>query len=390
MMSRKIWGMTLMAAVLTSSMAMTGCSSSGTSNSTADPKQSPGAVTAAATADPTAKQVTLNFMGIYGSGSNEGQPKVLEQANKMLSTLLPNTKLEMTMYTPAEYKQKWDLGIAAGEQIDIAWSGFSIPFVTEVQKGSYQQLDDLLQKYGQDILKNVPANTLDLARMNGKTYAIAADKDNFGLRLGAYMPKSVYDKYWDKEGAKTVFLNQKTAYRSITPGMYDFLDAFLKKQLDDNALQAGFSPFVFAQMNQGTPLAGSETGPILRLSNRGNKWDFTVYNYFELPEVKLFYQKMAEFYKKGYMRKDMSTQQNPRDLENMNLDNSYTFWTHLYTDFPSGNNDSFVRDVAGTKVPFVQVRIEDDFRLNVLEASGSLAIPITAKNPIKGKICKTC
>jgi putative aldouronate transport system substrate-binding protein len=196
----------------------------------------------------------------------------------------------------------------------------------------------------------------------------------------------VYDKYWDKEGAKTVFLNQKTPYRSITPEMYDFLEQFLKKMADNNELQAGLSPFIFGQMNQGSSLAGTTdawtpNGPMIRLADKGQKWDLNVYNYYELPEVKLYYQKLAEFYEKGYMRKDMSTQQNPRDLENPNLNNSYTFWAHMYTDFASGDNNSFVRELPGTQIPFVQVRIENDFRYNSLEASASVAIPVTSKNP---------
>jgi putative aldouronate transport system substrate-binding protein len=376
MVMKKTMVKAILAVGLSSVLVLSGCQ-----NGEKTPSE-----TTAADAD-ASKQVTLKFMGILGGGStNEDQSKVLEQANEMLADLLPNTKLELSMYSTAEYKQKWDLGIAAGETIDLAWSGFSIPFVEEVQKGSYLELDDLLAKYGQDIIKNVPASTLDMAKMNGKTYAVATDKDNFGLRLGAFMPKSVYEKYWDVEGAKSVFLNQQTPYRSITPEMYDYLETFLKKMKEDNALQAGFSPFVFAQLIQGTPLAGSTdawtpNGPMIRLANKGQEWDLTVHDYYELPEVKLFYQKLAEFYTKGYMRKDMSTQQNPRDLENTSIDNSYTFWTHMYTDFSSGNNDSFVKDIPGSKVPFVQVRLEDDFRYNTLEASASVAIPVTSKNP---------
>lgn len=374
-------GMILCMAV---TMFLTGCGKGGEQRKEAEN-------TGISTAD-AEKPVTLKFLTFGNSGTKtEGIELVWKEINKKLPEVLPNTQLEPMFLESAQYKQKWDMMIAAGEEIDVAWTGYLIPFAEEVEKGSYKELDALVEKFGVDLKKEIPEWYMDLGRYKGKLYQVPAFKDQVGLRIGAYMPKELYDKYWDKEGAKKVFSDYSgLPYRQATQEMYDFFEAWMEKLKNNNELKSGFSPWIWAQFNQGILMNGSAEAAapypaIIRLPARGHQWDLTVRNYYELPETKLFYKTMADWYTKGYMRKDMMTLENPREFENNKDQTGYAAWFHTYMNF---QNDDVVREVPqSTKstgqyyLPTVQVRLEKDFYLTPWGSSAGLTIPYTSKNP---------
>src|SRR5690606_25796806 len=111
----------------------------------------------------------------------------------------------------------------------------------------------------------------------------------------------------------------------------------------------------------------------LRLPNRGEPFDYTVYNRFELPEFKLFYDTMADWYKSGYIRKDILGLQNPREDEGK--ENGYTAWFHAYYDY-TADSESLSKGF-----PIEVLPLEDEYYISRLTVPSSTAIPVTAKYP---------
>ena len=92
--------------------------------------------------DDGSEQVTLKWVFV-GPGEQEDSQKVWDKFNEVLANYLPNTTVEFECITSADYAEKWKLMSASQENLDIVWHGWMLPYVSEVKKGSYMELDEL-------------------------------------------------------------------------------------------------------------------------------------------------------------------------------------------------------------------------------------------------------
>jgi putative aldouronate transport system substrate-binding protein len=82
-----------------------------------------------------------------------------------------NMKLELTYIPWSNYQQKLELALSTGEDYDLFWYG--APFVSVYYtKGYIQPLDELLDQYGQDLIKHIPDENFKQNRIDGKLWAI--------------------------------------------------------------------------------------------------------------------------------------------------------------------------------------------------------------------------
>lgn len=98
--------------------------------------------------------------------------KVVDEINKKLETLLPNTKIELML--DANMAEKWPLWMSTQKSIDIAHSGYVTVLEEEVAKKSYMSLDDLVEEYAPNIkeLETKYWYSYDNAKVQGQLYAI--------------------------------------------------------------------------------------------------------------------------------------------------------------------------------------------------------------------------
>jgi len=80
-------------------------------------------------------------------------------------------KLEVVFVPWSQYWEQKDIMLAANEPIDLYWDGLP-DLSTIVNKKQAQPLDELIEKYGQDMLKVLPQEQLQGAKINGQTYGI--------------------------------------------------------------------------------------------------------------------------------------------------------------------------------------------------------------------------
>lgn len=115
------------------------------------------------------EQVTLTMA--LPAAKQEDADKVLEEVNKRLETLLPNTKLELIY---GDLEEKWPLWMATKKSIDIAHSGFATDLEEEVKKKSYLELDTLIDEYAPTIKKHqeIYWYAYDTGVIDGNLYAV--------------------------------------------------------------------------------------------------------------------------------------------------------------------------------------------------------------------------
>ena len=100
-----------------------------------------------------------------------GMDAVIAEAERRMKNTL-NIKLDWIMLPFDQWKTKKDLSLASGEpndlMFDAPWAGMN----TAIDAGYYTPLDDLLEKYGQNIIANHGRQVIDNNRFNGKVMGI--------------------------------------------------------------------------------------------------------------------------------------------------------------------------------------------------------------------------
>ncbi|RAV05535.1 ABC transporter substrate-binding protein [Paenibacillus sp. YN15] len=289
---------------------------------------------------------------------------VWKEFNKQLQAYLPNTTVEFEYVPSSEYKEKWQLIAASGEQVDIAWTGWLVSFTEEVNKGAYLALDDLIGKYGKDILGEVPEYVLDLGKVGGRTYSVPSYKDMVDLKIGMRTHKELAEKYWDYEKAEKVFFSRED--RVLREEDYDILEGYMARLKEAGELRKGISDVNLYSMVLGINLGG-------QFSVLHEDETYTVNIRQETPGAKLYFDKMADWFAKGYVREDVLSNKNRRQDEGR-VD-GYTLW--FQTNF-KGQSE---KETAVAGFPIEVIPVEKDWRISTLNASSATVIPRTAKHP---------
>ena len=91
--------------------------------------------------------VTLKW--ILFNAKQKDAEMVEEAVNKELAKHMDNTKLEIVYETGLG--SKWSMMMAAKEEYDIAWTGYTLNMGTALSDGTYMALGELVEKYAPNI-----------------------------------------------------------------------------------------------------------------------------------------------------------------------------------------------------------------------------------------------
>lgn len=318
----------------------------------------------------------LVFMTIGYKDQKDSQ-MVWDYFNSVLKKYIPGVEVEFIIVPASEFAEQFELKMISGTRVDVAWTGYAFSFAEQVEKGNYIQLDDLIKEYSPELVKKTAPWILNLGKIDGKIYQIPRFEWMNEWRMALATPKELFDKYWNMEEANKIFHNNKEQYRHFSEDMYKYIEKYLENIKANGQLQSGIS-FRGMNSNYGAFMYDSASAPIIRLPERGFAYDFTVYNYYELPEVKMFYEKMAEYYQKGYLPKNIMDIDNPRDYENTKTNKSYIAWFDEYIN--KENIDYISAIVEKNDKPYVKISIENDYYISRIEPVSGQVIPQTAKN----------
>ena len=223
---------------------------------------------------------------------------VLKEFNKRLEKLLPNTTVKFIDFDTAT----WSLWMSEGKEVDIAWSGYQLNMLSEVKKGSYMPLDDLIAEYAPNIqeeLKNYESD-YQTGTYDGKLYFLPNQQARIKQTTSLDVPASLW-KYMDVD-ALIAALN---ASPYLTKDIMDIIDSYLTK--------------VYASSDYDTDVVGKYIyikGLSEVLATRGYEMvdagigydmydDNAVFvNVYETEQYKMFAEYAASWKEKGYIAKD--------------------------------------------------------------------------------------
>lgn len=272
--------------------------------------------------------IELKF--VYGGvGEMKDCDKVWEAFNEELKNYLPNVKVNFECISYSEYAEKWKLMSASRETVDVVWMGFSnAPLKGEVEKGSLMALDDLIANHTTDLTKELPSWMLDLGKVKGKTYFVPCAQMMTRLPGGFATQAELAEKYdLDYKKISEVFSTSKDR---LTREDFKPFEDYLEKLKAAGELRKGVAPsFLLAASRLIGRLRGGECESIASnaiIDIRDGKFEVCDANEdFDNSE---YYEMANDWYKKGYIRKDIASLQDTTADENK--ENGYVLWRGDY------------------------------------------------------------
>lgn len=257
------------------------------------------------------KKVRLKYVMI-GPGMQADSKKVWAKVNEQIAQKGVNAEVDFEIIPLSEYAQKFMLMTSAREQIDIA-SNYGLDFGNEVRNGTFEPLDELLDKYGKDIKEALPDWLFDYQKVDGKLYGIPAYQPLYNTR-GAFFFKDEAEKYLDLDALKASF--EKTPY--FNEETYQILTKYLQ---DLKANGSKFTDTTILNLTGYDNITGSYA------IVRGEENPKVVCPYIT-DEAKIRYKYAREWYKKGYTREDAISATDRNGVVGQR--DGYPFWDETY------------------------------------------------------------
>lgn len=274
---------------------LSACGSKSESTSTASPAASAAATAAAKVEQLAPVELIWNFPL---SAIPADMATVQDAVNKITKAKINATvKLQPQIF--ADYTQKMNTTVAAGENFDILWtSNWNFDYVTNQSKGAFIPLDDLITKYAPTVTKSMPDFVWNATKIGGKIYGVP-NYQTVTNKEGFLIQKKYADKYnLDVKSIKKL----------------EDLEPFLAK------VKAGESkdvvPFLvdragrFGNMYRmnGLELITSIAG--IDLTNPDK-----VINVYETPQFAKYLDLMKSWHDKGLINDNAATLKNKADIE---------------------------------------------------------------------------
>ena len=187
------------------------------------------------------------------------------------------------------FSEKMNVIMAAGEEFDICFSGFANKVTTAVRNGGFIPLDDLINSECPELWDAMPSYWWDAARINGKVWAVP-NQQVAAMPSGVWIYKRLADKY-------NIDMSQVKCLADIEP----ILETLKKNEPDLYPFRAHAA--THAQIFDET--ADDYEMVTTCLYIRKDDPDAQLINFFELPQYYEGVKLMNEWWKKGYIRKDI-------------------------------------------------------------------------------------
>ena len=313
-------------------------------------------------ADSGGENVALKWI-MPGPGIQQDAEKVWGVVNEKVKEYkgLENVDLEIEVIETSGYAQKFQLMQVSGGGCDIAGT-YSLDYATQVKDDTFLDITDMLDEYAPQIKKEMPEWALKLMQINNRQYAITNYQQMASPMWGYITNKKEAEQYLGMsiEEAEAKFQSSDI----LTEETLDIFETYF-----DNLNAAGK---IRDGMRPGTTWAAKGyitiLGPYV-YRYAGDK--VVVENRMKLDTMKMTMERFHEWYKKGYIRKDILSCEIGKGNYNMN----HAQW-HEYANIATNK----------TKTPDEEVvimRSAKNFYLPNTSTSGGNAIMKTSKNPEK-------
>ena len=287
------------------------------------------------------------------NNKQEDLPKVLAEANKIISAKLPGITLDVQFIDASAYEQRMNMNMAAGADFDICFtSGWLNDYHLAVQRGGLMPLDALMESTPA-LKEAIPEYAWETAKVNGEIYAVP----NMQIMTYAntqYVLKRLADKYgFDPE-----------SYNHVED-LEEFLAKVKAGEPDIYPYRAnyGAAPWFAARYETPNGVVGIDK----------NDPESKAVCYWETEEFKRGMNKLREWYQKGYIRADVLSMGD--DTADFNA-GKYAVWESNYSPgVEAGYYDQLGEEVIALK-PYEPANMTTRSAI-----SSMVGISKTSKNP---------
>ncbi|ROR27395.1 carbohydrate ABC transporter substrate-binding protein (CUT1 family) [Mobilisporobacter senegalensis] len=305
--------------------------------------------------DDKLETLTILYPGDEGERMSEFMEN--EFAEKMAEDL--NVKVEVIYVPWDQYWEQKDIMLAANEPIDLYWDGLP-SLSTMVNKKQARVLNDLIDQYGQDMLKVLPKEQLEGATINGDIYGIPS---SYAPSSAMYQLVCVRQDIMDAVGMTKL----NTA---------EDLKEFAKRTSEKFPDLKGPSDIIFKPLTryfEDEPLTFIAAEDLIVFGEDTNK----VYSYYEAEAFKKVAKFNREMYQSGYYSDDLTIKYNERDSRMQT--GQYT-WVE-----GSLGKENEIIDTVKANAPDAKLKsyllAEEKPRYIIATGGEVLCIPQTAPNP---------
>ncbi|MCR2807582.1 extracellular solute-binding protein [Paenibacillus soyae] len=167
------WKKTISLALIAVMAGLTACSSNG-GGGNADPSASPSATNAGSGNEAPAELEKKSIRVVFNNGGRKFPDGMDENNNPYIDYIRENTNLDITLQLPPAdgYQDALNVIMASGDLPDSIYTWDASWFESYVKQKALQPLNEALEQYGQDLLKNIPEDAWKTVTIDGNIYAI--------------------------------------------------------------------------------------------------------------------------------------------------------------------------------------------------------------------------
>lgn len=237
---------------------------------------------------------TVNLIWYTIGTPQKDVDRVMEEVSKYTKEKI-NATITMKMIDWGDYSQKMQVNVASGESMDILFtSAGGFDYVQNARKGAFMELDDLLEKYGQDLKNTIDPAFLEGSKVDGHNYGIPANKELPQQEVWRFN-KTFLDKY-------NMDISNIRSLESIEP---------LLKTIKEN--EPGVTPF--AMNKEYVPYVPYDyVIQNLPMAVKLDTTDYKIVNILETPEMQAALDLMHKYYQAGYVAPEAATTGSTSDL----------------------------------------------------------------------------
>ena len=245
---------------------------------------------------------------------------VEEKINEIIEPEI-GAKLKFVYIDSGSFQERLSMMMASGDDFDLCFTGYCNPYLNAVSLGGFTDLTDYIEEMP-DLKAALPDYVWQAAKVDGRIYAVP-NQQTFAAWTCPAVVKEMAEKYdFDPQAVKST----------------DDMESFLASVRDN---ESGYYPYDISFTDfMGTGYEQIKTGLYIKLDDPKCK----VYKAYEIPEWLDAVNKVREWYKQGYIRKDVASA-------------SSTDATKPYAIFPitnkPGAESNYAKDHDGTEIEII-------------------------------------
>ncbi len=240
------------------------------------------------------KPAELKWYLLNWGGPQKDTDLVFDELSKLTKDKI-NVTVKGEFIGSGDYTDKMNIKIQSGEKFDICFTcSWALDYYGNARKGAFAELTDLFAKYGQETLSRIDPKFIEGAKIDGKIYAIPTNKE-----LSSQLVYEVNVPMCQKYG-----IDYKEFANYTDLAQFEPIFAKVKK-----AEGKDFVPFVcdeFAQSFVPIDMIYNKFGTYFDFNNDSKNTSLKIINQIEMPETMKLCETMRDFYKKGYLMKDVN------------------------------------------------------------------------------------